>query len=110
MPRRDGTGPEGLGPMTGRAAGNCAGSGVYGLANPAVGRGFGMGRGRGGGYGCRNRFYATGQTGWQRAAMFPAATPVQQIDALRGQAEYLEGTLEAIRKQLEALEEKSRGG
>jgi len=34
--------------MTGRGAGFCAGYGVAGFANPAVGRGF-MGRGRGGG-------------------------------------------------------------
>ena len=44
MPRKDGTGPQGQGPKTGRGAGNCA---------PAGGqRGNGRGNGRGGG---RNR-------------------------------------------------------
>jgi len=34
MPRGDGTGPAGLGPMTGRAAGFCAGYPVPGYMNP----------------------------------------------------------------------------
>ena len=37
MPSGDGTGPAGLGPMTGRAAGFCAGYPVPGYMNPAVG-------------------------------------------------------------------------
>lgn len=58
MPGRDGTGPAGLGPMTGRATGYCTGIGVASPWNPAWGRGFpGWGRG------WRNRFYATGLTG-----------------------------------------------
>jgi Family of unknown function (DUF5320) len=40
MPRGDGTGPAGLGPMTGRAAGLCAGYSVPGYMNPIGGRGF----------------------------------------------------------------------
>jgi hypothetical protein len=38
MPRGDGTGPAGLGSMTGRAAGFCAGYGVPGFMNPYGGR------------------------------------------------------------------------
>jgi hypothetical protein len=34
MPRGDGTGPAGMGPMTGRAAGYCAGYDVPGYMNP----------------------------------------------------------------------------
>lgn len=34
MPRRDRTGPAGMGPMTGRAAGYCAGYGTPGYMNP----------------------------------------------------------------------------
>jgi len=37
MPFGDGTGPAGMGPMTGRAAGYCAGYPVPGYMNPAVG-------------------------------------------------------------------------
>jgi len=123
MPGGDGTGPGGLGPMTGRAAGYCAGYPAPGYANPAGGRGFrGGGRG-GGGWGWRNPFHATGLTGWQRAAAgWPAFGPVappgvpyagpyaptpsaeQQIDALKAQAEYFEDALDGIRKRIQELE------
>ena len=46
MPFGDGTGPRGMGPMTGRGAGYCAGFGQPGFANPVPGRGgvgFGFG-------------------------------------------------------------------
>ena len=39
MPWGDGTGPAGMGPMTGRAAGYCAGYPVPGYMNPTVGWG-----------------------------------------------------------------------
>jgi len=72
MPGGDGSGPAGMGPMTGRAAGYCAGYSVPGYMNPYGGRGggwgFGRGGGRGGGWGRRNMYYATGLTGWQRGA------------------------------------------
>jgi hypothetical protein len=38
MPFGDGTGPAGMGPMTGRAAGLCAGYPVPGYMNPVMGR------------------------------------------------------------------------
>ena len=41
MPGGDGTGPAGMGSMTGRAAGFCAGNGMPGYMNPVPGRGFG---------------------------------------------------------------------
>jgi len=47
MPFGDGTGPRGMGPMTGRGAGYCTGFGRPGFANPIPGRGwFGFGLGR----------------------------------------------------------------
>jgi len=128
MPGGDGAGPGGLGPMTGRAAGYCAGYPVPGYLNPVGGPGYwGWGRGRGGGRGWRNQFYATGLTGWQRAAMgwpafggvagfgvpptapyAPAITTEQQVDALKGQAEYLEDALDGIRQRIEELEAQSK--
>jgi hypothetical protein len=52
MPFGDGTGPQGMGPMTGRGAGYCAGSGRPGFASPSFGRGwFGLSRGLGRGIG-----------------------------------------------------------
>jgi len=44
MPRGNGTGPAGMGPMTGRAAGFCAGYPLPGYKNPVAGRaGYGAG-------------------------------------------------------------------
>ena len=122
MPGGDGTGPGGMGPMTGRAAGLCAGYPVPGYANPIGGRGY-WGGGRGGGRGRRNMFYATGLPGWQRAGYgwpawggavnpyayggmpaAPAITSQQELDGLKGQAEYLEDTLDGIKKRIEELE------
>ena len=61
MPRGNGTGPRGMGPMTGRAAGYCAGYSVPGYMNPFGGRGLGMGYGywggRGVGRGFRRSFF-----------------------------------------------------
>lgn len=61
MPGGDRTGPAGLGPMTGRAAGYCAGYPVPGYMNPIGGRGhWGWGRGWGrGGFG-RGRGWGRG--------------------------------------------------
>jgi hypothetical protein len=54
MPFGDRTGPRGMGPMTGRGVGFCAGFGQPGFTSPmplrgwfGFGRGFGRGRGRG---------------------------------------------------------------
>ena len=43
MPRGDGTGPAGAGPMTGRAMGYCSGYDAPGFANACFGRGRGRG-------------------------------------------------------------------
>jgi len=124
MPGGDGTGPGGMGPMTGRAAGYCAGYPTPGFANPIAGRGFwggGGGRGRGG-WGRRNQFYATGLTGWQRAGYgypasggvpygapyAPTVTREQEIEMLKGQAEYFEDALDGIKKRIGELEAKEK--
>ncbi len=118
MPRGDRTGPAGMGPMTGRAAGYCAGYGMPGHANPAFGRGFGVGFGRGrgawgrgfggGGRGWRNMFYATGAPGWMRYGGYAAPVgdlePEVEKQALRNQADAMQGELDSIRKRLEELE------
>lgn len=119
MPAGDGTGPMGMGPMTGRATGFCAGYGMPGYMNPIPGRGFGMGFGRGrgfwgGGRGWRNMFHATGLHGWARAGV-PAGTPFaapyataltkeQELEMLKGQAGSFEAALGDIRKRLQELE------
>lgn len=132
MPRGDGTGPAGMGPMTGRAAGYCAGYSVPGYANPIGGRGafrgagfFGGGFGRGRGY--RNMYYATGQPGWYRANMgMPAwgayqgswmppfqgapgyAEPEDEQAFLKEQADFLKNQLNDIEKRLGELEKSQK--
>ncbi|MFA4838531.1 MAG: DUF5320 domain-containing protein [Candidatus Neomarinimicrobiota bacterium] len=107
MPRGDRTGPMGMGPMTGRAAGFCAGNGAPGYTNPVPGRGFGMGRG-GRGRGFRHWFYATGLPGWLRFGGI--AAPNQQYDpemekqAIKNQADLLQSELDSVKQRLSALE------
>jgi len=115
MPRGNGTGPNGLGPMTGRAAGFCAGYGVPGYANPVAGRGLGCGRGRGAGRGLGlGRGFGRGFGFFGLPAVHPAAgfypespvlDPEREKAALTAQAEYLENELAAIRKRLEEKSE-----
>lgn len=98
-----------MGPMTGRAAGYCAGYGAPGYMNGGFGgRGMGMGRGRGGGRGWRHRFYATGVPGqpWAGAAA-PYAPPMRredEVDALKEQAKYFSDALEDINGRIAQLE------
>lgn len=125
MPRGDRTGPRGKGAMTGRAAGLCAGLGVPGNANFAVGRGFGMGNGPGGGSGgrggglgrrgfggggrgWRHWFHATGLSGWMRVGGTGAANqqlePEQEKQALKNQAEMLQAEMDRIKGRLDEIE------
>lgn len=117
MPRGDRTGPEGMGPMTGRAAGYCAGYSLPGYANPGPRAGYGMARGfsRGAGRGWRHMYYATGLPGWQRGwypdPVYPpaqAVTKQQEIDALKSQADYFENALGEIKKRLVELESEEK--
>ncbi|NLE39246.1 MAG: DUF5320 domain-containing protein [Pirellulaceae bacterium] len=102
MPGGDRTGPAGMGPMTGRGAGFCAGANVPGFLNRGFG-GFGRGRG-GGGRGWRNRHYATGLTGWQRAGMGAAApqaaTPTISVEA---EKQFVEAQVAMMQSQLDEL-------
>ena len=117
MPRGDGTGPMGLGSMTGRGAGYCVGYPVSGYSNPYAGRGYiGQGRGRGGGRGFRNWNYAAGVTGWQRPRMgFPAwggqaypygseLTAKQEADMLREQAKAMQDEINTMNEHVKELE------
>lgn len=132
MPRGDRTGPMGMGPQTGRAAGYCAGYGVPGFMNPVYGRG-GMGYGaRGRGRGRRNWYHATGLTGWQRAAAgwpavqgfgpgafadphvpvyapaYPGLSREQELGVLRGQAEAMEQSLKEAQERIAELESETQ--
>lgn len=96
MPAGDRTGPQGMGPMTGRGAGFCAGNTVPGYAGNA---GFGFGRGRGFGRGMgRGLGYRFG---------YRAATPLtreEQLESLNAQAAGLELQSKALNEQITKLE------
>jgi len=112
MPGGDGTGPAGMGPMTGRAAGYCAGYAVPGYMNPFGGRwGGGYGRGRG-----RGRFWGSPAMGWGGAAPYGWAPPYggyaspasysaeQEKQALDNQVKFFEDQIDALRKRIVELE------
>lgn len=117
MPGGDRTGPMGMGPMTGRGLGYCAGFGVPGTMQGGFWGGWGRGRGRapGRGRGWRNMFHATGLTGWQRAAMGfpfwgggqpvppPAVSKEAELQMLRAQADAAAATLDQLRQRIDEL-------
>ena len=112
MPRGDGTGPMGMGAMTGRRAGYCAGFGMPGFANFVPGRGAGMNAGQmwgfGGRRGNRNRFYAASATGRMQAggydAPYQAVDPGAEKQMLKNQVTALQSELDFIKKRLEEIE------
>ncbi len=116
MPGGDGTGPGGLGPMTGRAAGLCAGYSTPGYMNPAggrlglgwgrgFGRGFGRGRGWGFGRGYRAYPYAGAYnyagTGYPYA---PNIAPKEEADMLKNDAKAIQEDLKNINARIAELE------
>jgi hypothetical protein len=96
----------GMGSMTGRGMGYCAGYDTPGYANP----GFGMGRGRG----FRRMYHLTGLPGWARCGVNPygyvpytGMGPVsgeEEKVVLQNQVDYLEKQLSQLRKRMEDLE------
>lgn len=102
MPARDGSGPMGQGPMTGRAMGYCAGNRTYGRQF-TFGRGAGFGRGMacGRGMGLRmgyGRYYNDlGPLGYK-----------SDKDFLVEQKEFLKQRLDIIEGQLDELTEDSK--
>lgn len=87
MPRGDRTGPEGMGPMTGRGLGDCSGS-----TNTFYGRGFGRGCGRGFGRGFGRGYYA--------------AAPVAQYPVAAADRSVLENQVKMMKDQLRILEQR----
>ncbi len=129
MPGFDGTGPMGVGPMTGGARGFC--NPAYAGYGPAYGRGFGYGRWYGRGRGFRRGFgpglgrgrgYGRG-FGWR--AFYPAwgasygpaygplygnpywMSPEDELRMLRNEEDAIKSDLEGINKRIEELESKS---
>jgi uncharacterized protein DUF5320 len=125
MPRGDGTGPGGLGPMTGRAAGYCAGYSVAGYMNPYGGRsgfGFGYGRGFGRGFGRgMGRGYGRGfMPGYVNPIPYappvyggsgfyqPPVEPKQEMEMLTEDAKAFKEQLDSINKRITELEKEEK--
>ena len=121
MPRGDKTGPQGIGPMTGRAAGYSAVYPVPRFANPNGGHGMGYRRGFGGGRrGFRGGYDAASPLpAYMGEAQYvsppppaagysntysPAGNPDQELEMLKNQTSYIEETLENIKKRINELE------
>jgi len=108
MPGFDGTGPVGMGPMTGGARGLCN---PYGRTFAQRFRAVPEPRGRGG-RGYRNMYWATGVPGWMRTVPsgsqegYPFAarsTREDEVRLLKEQAAALKEELNAIDSQLRDL-------
>ncbi|MBU0533407.1 MAG: DUF5320 domain-containing protein [Candidatus Omnitrophica bacterium] len=112
MPGGDRSGPNGLGPMTGRGAGYCAGYAVPGYVNPVggrmgLGRGRGFGRVRGFGRGFRGAAYGYGVP-YNPVALgggYPVQelSPQQEVDMLKDQAKAMQNEMEAINERISEL-------
>ena len=124
MPGGNRTGPGGLGPMTGRGAGFCAGFSVPGYANPVGGRGYGMGLGSGRGMGRGRGFgrgFGWGRTGYGMPAWAgvadpypantsfgPTVTAAQELEGLKQQAEFMQNSLSQVSERIEQLEKENK--
>jgi len=126
MPRRNGTGPMGMGSRTGRGLGTCTDNTAPGFDqqyNQGFGRGFGMrngmrnGMGNGMGNGMRNGMggqgfgFRGGRGGFGNGRGMNStfnnqytAMPQDNPQALKDQAAYLESELKTIQKRIADME------
>lgn len=93
MPNFNGTGPNGMGPMTGRGFGYCTGArSATGFYSGGMGRGFGRGLGRSfSGRGFQQNFYSN-EMSRENAGIY-----------LNNRAAALEEELQAVRAELKEL-------
>lgn len=107
MPRGDRTGPIGMGPMSGRGAGFCAGFAMAGFMNPGnASCGMGFGRGCGGwGFGRTHGFKGALGGAYFSQPAYQEPPAVNEKDYLSSQAKYLEKELQKVKKRLEAFDE-----
>jgi hypothetical protein len=103
MPGKNGTGPMGAGPLSGRGFENCAGRG-----QGQTGQGFGRGLGQGGnGRGRGRMLQAGGRFGFNAPDRSPAVTMENQ--ELMRQNEALRSEVEALMKRLDEMEARTAG-
>lgn len=103
MPRRDGTGPAGMGSRTGRGLGACTGVNAIG-AGRGFGAGYGFGRGMGSRYGYGFGGGRCGRWwGYGSPATSFAPSPQDEQQALRNQADFLESELKVVQQRMAEL-------
>lgn len=98
MPRRDGTGPMGMGSITGRGAGYCTGY----TSSEFTNRKFGFGRGN------KRMFCLTGMPRWSRTDYSPVMSGGQMMDEktiLKNQEEFLEKQLQNVKERIKNFDE-----
>jgi len=110
MPGFDGTGPRGMGPMTGGGRGFCSpwgvGRGYYGAGVGRGGRFRAFGGGSGAGYGGRGLGYGAAYPPvWDAPAWPPygAAAPTGDVEALQEQVRGLQDQLRKIEQRMREL-------
>ena len=99
MPRRDGTGPRGIGPLSGRGMGNCA--------VPFSGRGMGGGMGRRGTGRAMGLGHGATETGLGRGAGFASTSAQDEMSALRQELSGLASERQQLRTRLDDLNQAS---
>ncbi len=113
MPRGNGTGPMGMGAMTGRGLGYCTGAEISVFDRAVPGRNVGFGGNRGvwgrgaGGRGWRNRYFADPTVPMRfsgNAVSSPSAYPAKEKQLLEQQARALQAELDQIKKRLGEME------
>lgn len=97
MPRGDRTGPEGRGPMTGRAKGFCSGYNSPGYTNPGYER-QGLRRSFGRGNGFRRRVYFD-EPVFPRETVYREPTKKEQLDELKTEKEEIEKAINELEKE-----------
>lgn len=105
MPRGDGRGPFGFGPMTGRKAGYCAGFSTPGFANLGRNRRF-LGRG----HGWRHCFYETGLPYWARKNYYLNKNVFNEEEILKKEADYLTEQLDKLKERLNQIRKQKKEG
>jgi len=103
MPGRDGSGPMGQGPFTGRGLGNCLAYGIPAIAGAIAAFGFGRRRGFGGGFG-RGMGRGFGWRNFVPEQDFESGA--DELSVLKNQAKYLEENLKGVQERISDLEQK----
>ncbi|MFX0081179.1 MAG: DUF5320 domain-containing protein [Candidatus Hodarchaeota archaeon] len=103
MPSGDRTGPRGLGSMTGRGLGYCAGYDTPGYTKgPGMGRGWWRGRGMGYGRGW-GRSYGVPIYPQYAPPIMSRIIPENQLSMLKQQKDYLESEMNTIKSTIDDI-------